>query len=562
MAMGEKVQRVFVDGKEFFGSNINLALKNITADMVDQVQVFDEMSEQAKFTKIDDGNRSKAINIKLKKDKNKGDFGRVSAGGGTDKRYDGSISYNRFSGNTKVSLISTASNTSKSQYQFSDRSANQQTGLSQFTQDGSGGRIASGGPTIPGDNSSKTTGINYSDTWSSKVDFRGSYGYSSYNSLLEQNIFRRYSFPSDSSSEVNSINKNNYSGKTNRINGRVEYFIDSMNSLVLTSTYNWQKNEMNLYDSSVTTAGKNLSYLAATSKNEREENRKGKNINNELLFRHRFHKPGRTLTIGMSYGNNNDKNNGNQLNPVKIFNSSGFMNSFLDINQESNSSNKGKTTLISASYTEAIGKKYLIEMNVGLNRNNATSFKRTFDYDNSTLAYSILNMGQSNSFEYNNHSERAGLNFRSNRKKINYQLGITAQVSGMENNSFNPVTTRDTLVKQKFINLFPMASLNFIPGKGKTFRLLYRGRTNPPGISQLQDIKDISNPLQIKTGNPLLKQEFLNSLNLNYNSFNNKSLIFLSANLTLNLPVNRIVNSIEKLSSAVIQYKPVNQNSS
>ncbi len=79
-AQGEDVQKVYVDGKEFFGTDPKMATKNITADMIESVQVFDDMSDQAKFTRIDDGSRSKTINIKLKKDKRKGYFGRFIAG--------------------------------------------------------------------------------------------------------------------------------------------------------------------------------------------------------------------------------------------------------------------------------------------------------------------------------------------------------------------------------------------------------------------------------------------------------------------------------------------------
>jgi Carboxypeptidase regulatory-like domain len=93
-AMGEQVQKVYVDGKEFFGNDPKIATKNLTADMVDQIQVFDDMSEQARFTKIDDGSRTKAINIKLKKDKRKGDFGRATAGAGSNSRYEGNFSFN------------------------------------------------------------------------------------------------------------------------------------------------------------------------------------------------------------------------------------------------------------------------------------------------------------------------------------------------------------------------------------------------------------------------------------------------------------------------------------
>ena len=74
-AQGEDITKVYVDGKEFFGTDPKLATKNLTADMIESVQVFDDMSDQAKFTRIDDGSRAKTINIKLKKDKKKGYFG-------------------------------------------------------------------------------------------------------------------------------------------------------------------------------------------------------------------------------------------------------------------------------------------------------------------------------------------------------------------------------------------------------------------------------------------------------------------------------------------------------
>lgn len=95
-AQGENVQKIYVDGKEFFGNDPKLATKNITADMIEGVDLYDDMSEQSKFSGVDDGTRSKAINLKLKKDKKKGLFGRASAGYGTDDRYESSVSANYF----------------------------------------------------------------------------------------------------------------------------------------------------------------------------------------------------------------------------------------------------------------------------------------------------------------------------------------------------------------------------------------------------------------------------------------------------------------------------------
>ncbi|MFM8807195.1 MAG: carboxypeptidase regulatory-like domain-containing protein, partial [Sphingomonadales bacterium] len=119
-AQGEQVQRILVDGKEFFGNDPKLATKNLTADMVESVQVFDDMSEQAKFTKIDDGSRSKTINIKLKKDRNKGFFGRALAGYGSKDRYEQNLSFNKFDGNNRISVLFNANNINKQGFSFND----------------------------------------------------------------------------------------------------------------------------------------------------------------------------------------------------------------------------------------------------------------------------------------------------------------------------------------------------------------------------------------------------------------------------------------------------------
>ena len=97
-AQGEKVQKVLVDGKEFFGNDPKVATKNLPADAIDKVQVYDKLSDQAQLTGFDDGNSEKTINLKLKQDKKKGKFGKVSAGAGTDDRYQGKFNANSFKG--------------------------------------------------------------------------------------------------------------------------------------------------------------------------------------------------------------------------------------------------------------------------------------------------------------------------------------------------------------------------------------------------------------------------------------------------------------------------------
>jgi len=203
-SQGETVQKVYVDGKEFFGTDPKLATKNLTADMVESVQVFDDMSDQAKFTKIDDGSRQKAMNIKLKKDKKNGYFGKINVGGGTDNRYDNSLSFNRFKGNTQVSLIGAVNNTNKQGFSFSDIISTMGgfgNGGSGGGGGGQGGGPGGGGPgggglgggmgqmvatrggiaglgfggSSNGITSSISAGLNYRDSWGRKIDVSGRY---------------------------------------------------------------------------------------------------------------------------------------------------------------------------------------------------------------------------------------------------------------------------------------------------------------------------------------------------------------------------------------------------
>ena len=119
-AQGQKVNRVLVDGKEFFGNDPKMATKNLPADAIDKVQVYDKLSDQAQLTGFDDGNSEKTINLKLKKDKKKGVFGKISGGGGTDDRFEGRFNVNSFKGARQMSAIGMGNNTNAEGFSFMD----------------------------------------------------------------------------------------------------------------------------------------------------------------------------------------------------------------------------------------------------------------------------------------------------------------------------------------------------------------------------------------------------------------------------------------------------------
>jgi len=182
-AQGEKVTKVLVDGKEFFGNDPKVATKNLPADAIDKVQVYDKQSDQAQLTGFEDGNYEKTINLKLKKDKKKGMFGKVNAGAGNKERYEGKFNVNSFKGARQFSAIGMGNNTNAEGFSFMD--ILNFTGELSRMQSGGGGNMnfnitgeqaAAMGMNPGGANSGIITarggGLNYNNIIGKKLDFQ------------------------------------------------------------------------------------------------------------------------------------------------------------------------------------------------------------------------------------------------------------------------------------------------------------------------------------------------------------------------------------------------------
>ncbi|HRF16706.1 MAG TPA: TonB-dependent receptor, partial [Chitinophagaceae bacterium] len=575
-----------------------LATKNLTADMVESVQVFDDMSEQARFTKVDDGSRTKAINIKLKKDKNKGVFGRALAAGGNSSenggRYEGNLSLNAFNGSNRVSLLFNANNINKQGFSFSDIISSM-GGFSGFNNSGGGGRGSFGGggggsfggmnvsggrgsfmgltgtgPT--GITRSLSSGLNF-NTEGAKIKASGSYFYSNTRNEQEQNTYRQTFFPDDSIAYLTRRSVSDNKNQNHRFNVRMEYMIDSMNSILYTPSLTIQKSDnFNDDTSSTMSTSPNLNYLALTSRTTNTNVRDGLNLGNNFLYRKKFKKIGRTLTLGWNNTYGESESEGLNISPIRFYKPDGSQQGNNNQNQRNEQQTYTRNNVVSVSYTEPAGLNKLFEFNYAYTNNRNTSDKKTFNYNTVTGDYDIKNLLLTNSFNNIFEASRFGANFRVQEKKYNYQVGLGVQRATLTSESYQAITNKDSLTKQSFTNFFPQASFNWTPSRSKGIRFNYRGRTNQPSVTQLQDVPDVSNPLFIRTGNPALKQEFSHSVNLNYNTFNILTFKFLAANLNFSTTQNKIVNSIDTVFSGAsnpnvpqgqkgIQYsRPVNLN--
>jgi len=551
------------------------------------------MSDQAKFTRIDDGSRSKTINIRLKKDKRKGYFGRAVVGGGyseenSDFRYDGSFNFSRFNGDRRISILGQFNNINKQSFSFNDISGGGGGfgnrgggggfgggGFGGFGGGGGGGFRGGGGGMGFGLLSSGATGgitktlsggINYTDKWSSKVDVTGSYFYSNTNNHAEQIIRQQTdlskSIPgkvvTDSSSVQDEIVSTDTKNQNHRFSLRIEAAIDSMNSILYTPTATIQNSQTTNYQEDTiyrySPANKG-SYLANTIQTRNYSERQGYNVNNNLLYRRKFNKPGRTFTLGLNNSINNNETDGKTYSPIRSYAYDGTL--IQDSLQDfiSNAKTKSSSTVVSTSYTEPIDHNKIIELNYAYTNSHNTSDRVAYNFDSiSSKGYTIANLAQTNYFENDNIKHRAGANFRVQTTKYNFQLGGAVEFSDLTNRTVRPLTSKDTTVNQSFFNFQPIARLNFTFTRTKNLRISYMDRTNQPSITQLQDAPDFSNQFSVSNGNPFLKQEYSNFVNVNYSSFNISTFKLFSANLNFSNTSNKIVNNVDTVPDRFKKY--------
>ena len=544
-AQGQEVKKVLVDGKEFFGNDPKIATKNLPADAVDKVQVYDRQSDMAQLTGFDDGQSEKTINLKLKKDKKKGVFGKVSAGGGTDGRYQGKFNVNSFKGARQMSVIGMGNNTNAEGFSFMDI-LNFSGGMSQLGAASGGGNInismssdALGG-TMGGNNNAINTswagGANYNNIIGTKMEVQSNYFYNRYNPVTDQKLSRQYILP-DSTYFYNQNSRTNNLSYSNRFNLTYDYLIDSMHSLKFTPSLSWQNRKNRSFSDYETLSEELLRSNKGFSDNFSASD--GYNFNGTLLFRKKFNRKGRTFSISLGSTLNESDGNG-ELASVNQFYKAGNLVRTDSINQHNITESELKSYNTRAVYTEPLFKRSLLELSVSKNESHSISDKITYDYNRNSGKHDMINQLLTNNYENVYGTTTAGIRLRTQKKKYNYSFGVTWQNADLEGTIKTGI--KDSVITKSFYNLLPNARFQYHFTRFKNLQLDYRASTNQPSVSQLQPVPDITNPLNVRLGNPDLKQEYTHRVNVNYtgmNPFRNKSFFWFSS---YSFTKNRIVN--------------------
>ncbi|HWR33610.1 MAG TPA: outer membrane beta-barrel family protein [Chitinophagaceae bacterium] len=566
-AQGEKVQKVLVDGKEFFSNDPKIATRNLPADAVDKVQVYDKQSDQARLTGFDDGNYEKTINLKLKKDKKKGLFGKVNAGAGSNERYEGKFNVNSFKGARQMSAIGMANNTNAEGFSFMDI-LNFSGALSQLKSGMAGGNVninitandaAQMGINPGGNNNGIKTawggGLNYNNIIGTKLDLQSNYFYNHYNPKLESNIQRQYFLP-DSSYFYNQQSFSNNISNNHRINLNTLYQVDSMNSIRITPSLSFQQTNNRAETEYQTLSEDKL--ITNEGFSNTIANNKGYTFGNNIIWRKKFARKGRTFSLSLQTSLNESNGDGSLYSINNFYNPNGSLLKKDTLNQQSKSKNDLKGYTAKAVYTEPIWKKSLLEFSVGRSNTKNNSEKTTYDFNKLSGKHDILNSTLTNDFENTYSYTNAGIRMRTQKKKYNYSFGATWQQAELEGKIISG--NKDSLISKTFRNILPNARFQYNFTKFKSYSLSYNTSTNQPNMSQLQPVPDNSNPLNIKNGNPGLKQEFNQAVQMNLNllsPYKNKNLfMFMTGQFTKN----KIVNYDTVSQQGVRTTKPVNVN--
>lgn len=519
-AQGKTVQKVLVDGEEFFGDDPTLVTKNLRADMVDKVQLYDKTSDQAAFTGIDDGQKAKTLNIKLKEDKKNGYFGKLEGGYGTKDFYNSQALFNRFWGKKKFSAYGILSNTGTVGLNWDD---SRKYGSDNNVQVGDDGGIyysysssgddfedfngQYGGRGLP---TARTGGLHFDDKWNKD------------NESLNTNYkigYIRLKTVSEDLSQNNLPNGiiNNQSNQNDdkdvlrqKIDATYQIKLDTTATLKLSiNGANNQGSVLSSFNSSSTDGNNN-----PLNKSERKlsNNTDEQNFFISAFLTKKLKKNRRTFSLNLSQSINQNKANGKLFAENTFFETTGVRDSITNQLKINNIKNNAFTS--NATYTEPLGKSLSVIVNYGLNLTDGRADRRSFNLDGNAN-YTVLDNRFSSDFKLNQVSNQGGLvfNIKKTKTTVNFGSKISAvnfkQIDLLGGNSVN----------RNFINYFPQATYQYRFSQQKSLRLSYNGNTSQPTIDQLQPLTNNNNPLNIVVGNPTLKPSFRSNFNGSFNDY-------------------------------------------
>lgn len=523
-AQGETVRRVLVDGEEFFGTDPTAALRNLPADAIAEVQVFERGSDQTRFTGFDDGNAETTINIVTRPDRRAGQFGRVYGNGGAstaaaDGRYATGATVHTFGGSRRLSLIAQANNTNQQNFASEDL-------LGVVGGDGGGGRGGQGGGGRGGRGGDASTylvgeqggvtntaaiGVNYSDRWGEAVRVTGSYFANRTGNDTDARVERDY-VVADSLfyTETRASETVNFN---HRLNGRLEATLSPRTQLTVTPRLSLQTNRA---DRALLGITRQLGSTAQTFDAGLTDGL-GYTASGDLLLQHRFGAArtgapsaegpregrgrdgasARTLSLRLGIAQNGNRQDTDQ--DVRSLVGPDTTDAF-----QRQIGGDGLTRRLSAdlSYTEPLGRRAQLQLSVEPSLETSGSDQAAFRLDPATGGFTAVDSSFTSDAERRLATGRAGADLRYTAGPLRLSAGLDAEVQRLDASQSG---ARAFAVDRTAMYLLPSASARYEITAATRLDLRYRARADAPGVTQLRDLVDDTNPLLVTAGNPDLE---------------------------------------------------------
>lgn len=539
---GKTIKKILVDGKEFFGEDTQMATKNLPSNMVNKIQVVDRKSDLARLTGIDDGEEETVINLTVKKDMNNGWFGNASAGYGTDDRYQGNFMVNRFSNGNQISIVGDANNINDSR--ASDM------GRGRFRDFGGNNGI----------NKTQLLGLNFNVGKEEIFRIGGNVSYNHTDRLSTRRTATQYLYP-DYVNFQNAESRNRDRGHNVNADFRIQWNINENN--VIEFRPNFSLNFRRSLSNSTSILRDEAEDGPKINSNLNNQTNKGTSINTggNFIYNHKFaSRPGRSLSFNLRYSFSDTRQKSTTWSDIEYFlkqDDSEELYRFLDNHSWSNSVN-GRITWQEPLGDVTKGNFLNIAYRVQYQWNNADKLTYNLpvpedtenfepqDFNNPPAGAELSNI-LSNSFRNKFFTQELQVGYKKVAKNYNLDAGMLFSPSSLESQD---LIMNERNVPQRWVwNVAPYANFRYRFSKMSSLRANYRARTSQPSVSQLQPVADVSDPLNIVTGNPDLKPTFTQNINLHFNDYRQESqqaiFAMINASYALNTIVSRTITDPE-----------------
>ncbi|SFZ93245.1 Outer membrane receptor proteins, mostly Fe transport [Flaviramulus basaltis] len=524
---GKEVNKILVNGKPFFGNDPSITTKNLTKEIIEKIQVVDTKTKSEAFTGEEGDTENKTINLTIKEENNKGVFGRVAAGVGTDKRYEFAGMFNRFDNDQRVSVLLGGNNINSPGFSFGEIEKMFGGGENTwFNSNGSfsiNGRQFGGGEGIT---TSKLAGTNYADNFGEKTEVAADYFYSKSNSENDKSS-QRETILSDSRYFSNSRSTSSNDTQSHTINTDFEIKIDTTFMINVKPSFAFSKTTTD-YVSEDETLDENLTLTNQSSLNSFVES-KLNNFSNEISATKKFGNKGAYLKFEIDNSFNKNESDDYINSNSEVFGTSPetiIRNQFTDDSRKSNDFSTDVTYRLPIK-----AKEFFVNFEYEYQYNKDENTKSTYDFDETTNTYNSFNEALSTDFNYTDVKSSPGVQLSYRNEKFSARFGMDY--------IFRTLKNKDGLrpqfdVERDFKAIEMSSNFNYKFSKKASVYANYRLRNRPPSLRQLQAFEDVSNPLNTIVGNPNLEPTNENNLYVGFNAYNwqERTGFYMYANLT------------------------------